>query len=130
MKEEENSMSLLIGLLYFVEIVVCFLLGGVILLQKPKEGGLGVSFGGGMGEALFGAQVGNVLVKVTVILGFIFLTNTMILSRLTSTGANTVMQGVTTPPPATSQSALPLPGAPAAGGAATQAPAPAPAAAK
>ncbi len=37
-------MQILIGFLYVLEIFVCFLLGGVILLQKPKEGGLGVSF--------------------------------------------------------------------------------------
>ena len=59
-------MQILIGFLYFVEVVVCFLLGGVILLQKPKDGGMGGIIGGGMGEALFGAQMGNVLTKTTI----------------------------------------------------------------
>ena len=32
-------------LLYVVEIVVCLLLGLVVMIQKPKEGGLGGAFG-------------------------------------------------------------------------------------
>lgn len=100
-------MQYLIGFLYFLEVVVCFLLGGVILLQKPKDGGLGVTIGGGMGEALFGAQMGNVLTKTTIILGAVFLINTLVLSRLTSHGGTSVMEGVKTPAPA-AQSAVPF----------------------
>ncbi len=108
-------MQILIGLLYVLEILVCFLLGGVILLQKPKEGGLGVSFGGGMGEALFGAQMGNVLTKATIILGTVFLLNTLVLSRLTSHGGTSVMEGVKAPAPTAGQTAVPFsqPSAPA-----------------
>ena len=101
-------MSILIGFLYALEVIVCFLLGGVILLQKPKEGGLGVSFGGGMGEALFGAQMGNVLTKGTIILGTVFLLNTLVLSRLTSHTGSSIMEGVKTPAP-TAEQGLPLP---------------------
>ncbi len=108
-------MQILIGFLFALEMIVCFLLAGVILLQKPKEGGLGVSIGGGMGEALFGAQMGNVLTKSTIILGAVFLLNTLILSRLTSRAGTSVMEGVKTAPPAAEQ-ALPFsaPAAPAA----------------
>ena len=124
-------MQILIGFLYVLEVIVCFLLGGVIMLQKPKEGGLGVSFGGGMGEALFGAQMGNVLTKSTIILGAVFLLNTLVLSRLTSHSGTSVMEGVKTPAPAAQQQALPFsgpanaPAAPAAAPAAPAAPAPA-----
>jgi len=108
-------MQILIGFLYFIEIVVCFLMGGVILLQKPKDGGLGVSFGGGMGEAMFGAQMGNVLTKTTIILASVFLINTLALSRLTSHATTSVMEGVHTPAPAAQQSSgLPMPQQPAA----------------
>lgn len=100
-------MQILIGFLYVLEIVVCFLMGAVILLQKPKEGGLGVSFGGGMGEALFGAQMGNVLTKSTIILGIIFLLNTLILSRITAGGGTSLMEGVKTKAPV-AQGALPF----------------------
>jgi len=78
-------MNILYYLLCVVEVVVCLLLIGVILLQRSKEGGAaGLGIGGGMGEALFGAQMGNVLTRATVILGFIFLTNTLALAILSA----------------------------------------------
>ncbi len=76
-------MSILIGFLYVVEVFACLLLALVVMLQKPKEGGLG-GLAGGMGEAVFGANAGNVLIKVTAWLGAIFLANTLLLARLTS----------------------------------------------
>lgn len=78
-------MSIFIGCLYVVEVVVCILLAMVVMLQKPKEGGLGGAIGGGMLEASLGADAGNVLIKTTAILGTIFLVNTLVLARLTST---------------------------------------------
>lgn len=78
-------MSIFIGFLYVVEVLVCLLLALVVLLQKPKEGGLGGAIGGGMLEASLGADAGNVLIKTTAILGAIFLLNTLVLARLTST---------------------------------------------
>ena len=78
-------MSIFIGCLYVVEVVICILLAMVVMLQKPKEGGLGGAIGGGMLEASLGADAGNVLIKTTAILGTIFLVNTLVLARLTST---------------------------------------------
>ena len=78
-------MSIFIAFLYVVEVVVCLLLALVVMLQKPKEGGLGGAIGGGMLEASLGADAGNVLIKTTAILGAIFLLNTLVLARLTST---------------------------------------------
>ena len=78
-------MSIFIGCLYVVEVVVCLLLALVVMLQKPKEGGLGGAIGGGMLEASLGADAGNVLIKTTAILGAVFLLNTLVLARLTST---------------------------------------------
>lgn len=75
-------MSILVILLRIVEVLVCVLLIGVILLQRTKGSGAGVSFGGGMAESVFGAQMGNVLTKTTVILGIVFLVNTIFLSIL------------------------------------------------
>ena len=120
-------MQILIGFLYFIEIVVCFLMGAVILLQKPKDGGLGVSFGGGMGEALFGAQMGNVLTKTTIVLGVVFLLNTLVLSRLTSHSGTSVMEGVRAPAPAAQQQPQSLPFSSQPAPAAPSAPATAPA---
>ena len=81
-------MSILIGFLYVVEVVVCLLLGLIVMLQKPKEGGLGGAFGGGSMEAALGADAGNVLIKGTAILGAVFLVNTLLLAKLTSTAAS------------------------------------------
>ncbi len=75
-------MSILVILLRIVEVLVCLMLIGVILLQRTKGSGAGVSFGGGMAESVFGAQMGNVLTKATVILGIVFLINTIFLSIL------------------------------------------------
>lgn len=89
----------MIGFLYVVEVVVCLLLALVVMLQKPKEGGLG-GLAGGMGEAVFGANAGNVLIKVTAWLGAIFLVNTLVLARFTSKSdphAGSVMAGEQAP---------------------------------
>lgn len=69
-------------ILTVVEVLVSLMLVGVILIQKPKSQGMGLAFGAGMGETLFGAQVGNVLTKITVVLSAIFLMNTMALGYL------------------------------------------------
>ena len=125
-------MSILIGFLYVVEVVVCLLLGLVVMLQKPKEGGLGGAIAGGMGEAVFGADAGNVLIKATIWLGSIFLVTTLLLARFTSTvHAKSLMANETVPaaqqqiPEMPQMPAAEVPSAPVA--APTSAPAPAPA---
>lgn len=67
----------LYGFLIFIEIVSSLLLIGIILLQKTKDEGLGLAFGAGVGETLFGSRTGNVLTKITVTLAAIFLLNTL-----------------------------------------------------
>jgi preprotein translocase subunit SecG len=77
-------MSIIYGFLLLVEALVSALLIGVIFLQKTKGGMGGTAFGGGMGEAIFGSRMGNVLTKSTVVLGVIFLINTILLTMLTA----------------------------------------------
>lgn len=72
-------MNLIIGLLLVVEVLTSFLLIGIILLQKSKSEGLGMAFGAGAGESLFGARAGNVLSKATVVLGIVFIVTTLLL---------------------------------------------------
>lgn len=100
-------MSILIGFLYVLEVVVCLLLVLVVMLQKPKEGGLNTAISGGMGEAVFGADAGNVLVRTTIVLGVIFLLNTLVLARLTSN--NPSMMGNAGAPAAEQQPVPPQP---------------------
>ena len=126
-------MAIFIGFLYVVEVLVCILLAMVVMLQKPKEGGLGGAFGGGMLEASLGADAGNVLIRTTAILGAIFLLNTLVLARLTSTVHSRSLMAREAEPAAETAPALPaapeLPAVPEVPAAAPQAPAaPAPAA--
>ena len=126
-------MGIIIALLYVVEVVVCVLLALIVMLQKPKEGGLGGAFGGGALEASLGADAGNVLIKATAILGAVFLLNTLILAKLTSTESSSSVVGniKAAPVQEAAPQALPeLPAAPAPAAPAkpaTAAPAPAPA---
>lgn len=103
-------MSIFIGFLYVVEVLVCLLLAMAVMLQKPKEGGLGGAIGGGMLEASLGADAGNVLIKTTAVLGAVFLLNTLVLARLTSTvHSKSLMAGEAEAAPAAEQApALPM----------------------
>ena len=68
-------------LMIIIEVLCAFLLVGVILLQRTKSQGLGgLAFGQSMGESIFGSRAGNFLTKATVILGSIFLANTLFLA--------------------------------------------------
>ena len=134
-KQERKNMDILIGFLYVVEVAVCLLLALVVMLQKPKEGGLGGAIGGGMMESALGADAGNVLIKTTAILGAIFLLNTLALARLTSTAHSRSLMDADAP--AAVEEALPelpfaggatpseLPAAPAEAPAPVEVPAPA-----
>ena len=111
-------MSIFIGCLYVVEVIVCLMLAMVVMLQKPKDGGLGGAIGGGMLEGALGADAGNVLIKTTAILGAIFLANTLVLARLTSTVHSRSLMAREAEPAAEVAPALPevapeLPAAPA-----------------
>ena len=72
------------GLLIFVEIVTSLLLIGFILLQKTKDEGLGLAFGAGVGETLFGSRAGNVLTKITIGLAVVFLAHTLLFGYISS----------------------------------------------
>lgn len=80
-------------LLIILEALVSLLLIGVILLQRARNEGLGLAFGSGMGESIFGSRAGNVLTKITVWLGSIFVVNTVVLAMLYSgvNGDSTLM---------------------------------------
>ena len=78
-------MDILIRILMGIQGIVCILLIGIVLIQRSKGQGLGLSFGGGGAEAIFGSQMGNVLTKGTVILGIIFVANTTIMAVLNPT---------------------------------------------
>lgn len=76
------------AILILIEIISSILLIVIVLLQRSKSEGLGLAFGSQMGESLFGARAGNVLVKATVWLGIIFLVNTTVLAKIYSKGTS------------------------------------------
>ncbi len=67
-----NWLSLSITLLLVVFVVVCLLMGLLVLMQRPKQEGLGAAFGGGMTDQVFGARTTDVLQKGTIVLGSLF----------------------------------------------------------
>lgn len=69
-------------LLTFVEIICCFLLIGAILMQRTRSQGIGLAFGSGIGESVFGTGAVNVLMKITIVLSIIFLINTTLLGLI------------------------------------------------
>lgn len=71
-------------LLIAVNVLVCIMLIFVVLLQRPKNEGLGAAFGGDTASNIFGAQTTNVLANLTRWLAGLFMVITLALSILYS----------------------------------------------
>lgn len=67
-----NWLSISINLLLVIFVIVCFLMTLLVLMQRPKQDGLGAAFGGGVTDQVFGARTTNVLQRGTVYLGSLF----------------------------------------------------------
>jgi preprotein translocase subunit SecG len=67
-----NWLNISINLILVVFVVVCCLMTLLILMQRPKQEGLGAAFGGGVTDQVFGARTTNVLQRGTVYLGSLF----------------------------------------------------------
>ncbi|MEY3898406.1 MAG: preprotein translocase subunit SecG [Verrucomicrobiota bacterium] len=65
-------LSISINLLLVIFVIVCLLMTLIILMQRPKQEGLGAAFGGGVTDQVFGARTTNVLQRGTVYLGSLF----------------------------------------------------------
>ena len=77
-------MTIVIGILTFLEVIVCLLLCLLVLMQRPRQEGLGATFGTGMTDQMFGAQTTNVLQKGTVYFGIALFVLTFLLAVLTA----------------------------------------------
>ncbi|MDX2187909.1 MAG: preprotein translocase subunit SecG [Opitutaceae bacterium] len=75
-------MNILINIGIFLLIIVSVLLVLVVLMQRAKSDGAISAMGGGIAEATFGADTGNVLSKTTINLAIAF----FVLSFLTGLG--------------------------------------------
>jgi preprotein translocase subunit SecG len=65
-------LSISINLLLVIFVIVCLLMTLLILMQRPKQEGLGAAFGAGVTDQVFGARTTNVLQRGTVYLGSMF----------------------------------------------------------
>lgn len=128
-------MHILLYFLLTLHVLVCLLMVLVVLMQRPRNEGLGAAFGSGMTENIFGAQTTHVLAKFTTWLGGAFFLLTLALAVVyshlysgnTKIGQELMsMPAAATPTPAPAASPTPKPAdtLPAAA-AATPAPAPA-----
>ncbi len=106
-----RPMSVLITILITFHVLVCLLMVGVVLMQRPKNEGLGAAFGGGMTENIFGAQTTHVLQRFTVWLGIIFFALTLLLAILYAkrgTGETVIQKELLSQPvPAATPAAVP-----------------------
>jgi preprotein translocase subunit SecG len=103
-------MGFIYGVLIVFEALLSALLTAIIFMQRTKGGMGGSAFGGGAGEAIFGSRMGNVLTKATVILGSIFLFNTILLTIMTARRGDhsgSVMDRVDAVPAPMQQPAMP-----------------------
>jgi preprotein translocase subunit SecG len=93
-----GALDITISLLLVAHVVVSLLLILVVLMQRPKQEGLGAAFGAGMTDQMFGAQTTNVLQKGTAYFGTAFLVLCLVLSILI--GKRTFEKGIdeTLPP--------------------------------
>jgi preprotein translocase subunit SecG len=90
----------LTGILTLLFLLVCLLMALVILIQKPKGGGLAGAFGGaGSTGAVFGAKTGDVLTWVTIgcFAGFIILSMLLVRSVRSDAEAMPTLRSVPTP---------------------------------
>lgn len=96
-----NWLNISINLLLVVHVIICLLLALVVLMQRPKQEGLGAAFGGGLTDQAFGARTTDVLQKATVYLGTLFFVITLILAILIGKrqSDNPTLTEVVTPQP-------------------------------
>ncbi len=92
-------MAILSILLTVIIVTVSILLVLVVLIQRPKQEGLGAAFGGGAFDSALGAHTTDILQKITTWLGVIFFVCAVALSMITAqqnkrSGANDLLEGV------------------------------------
>lgn len=77
-----DSLNISIQLLFAALVVISLLLLGVVLMQRPKQEGLGAAFGAAITDQAFGARTTDVLKKATVYFGAIFMLLCLVLGML------------------------------------------------
>ncbi|MCH2063233.1 MAG: preprotein translocase subunit SecG [Roseibacillus sp.] len=97
-------MDILINLLLVAFVTVSALLILVVLMQRPKQEGLGAAFGSGMTDQMFGANTTTVLQKGTAYFGTAFLLLALVLSILIA--KRNFEKGISDTPPSATDPAM------------------------
>jgi preprotein translocase subunit SecG len=115
-------MSILLTVLTAILIIISVFLVLVVLAQKAKsDGGVGSALGGGMTEATFGADTGNVLSKATInaaiaffVLSFVLYLGHIYVRKHANTSSGDALPTISAPAkPATAPATTPAPASPA-----------------
>lgn len=77
-----NFLNVSITALIVIYVFVCLLMVFLVLMQRPKQEGLGAAFGANTTDQLFGARTTNVLQRGTVYLSVLFFVLTLTLAIL------------------------------------------------
>lgn len=102
-------LSVFIGILTVVIVIVSVLLILIVLMQRPKQEGLGAAFGGGMMDSVAGAHTTDVLQKGTTWLAGIFLGTAVLLAVLKAQELKAIDPGEVLPPAAEEPAMPPIP---------------------
>src|SRR5215831_1635371 len=83
----------MVTFLTIVHVFVCLFLILVVLLQAGKGGGMGIAFGGGGSQTVFGSSgAGNFLTRMTAIVAMLFFANSLVLAVLSSRSDSSRLQ--------------------------------------
>lgn len=94
-----NYLNVSITVLVVIFVFVCLMMVFLVLMQRPKQEGLGAAFGAGTTDQLFGARTTSVLQRGTVYLAVLFFVLTFSLAVLMQKRNNipTMTQAEATP---------------------------------
>ena len=76
------NFHLIINILLVILMIVCLLMGLIIMLQRPKQEGLGAAFGGDTMNELAGAKASDVMQKATGFFAVLFFVICLVLGVL------------------------------------------------
>ena len=96
-----NYLNVSITALLVIYVFICLFMILLVLMQRPKQEGLGAAFGASTTDQLFGARTTNVLQKATVYMATLFFVLTLALAILMQkrNKVNSVSAVVKTPDP-------------------------------
>ena len=113
--------------LLILQVIICVVLVGLVLIQKGQGADIGAVFGGGGSQTVFGARgAGNFLSHTTAVVGALFFLNSLGLAYLSDHASRSVSSGIALPAasaPAAAATAAAATGSSTQAGASAQAPA-------